>query len=236
VDTETHELIAGYALDALDDADRARAEALLATSQEARDELSSYSDIATAMATAVAGPAPAPELRERVLGAVRAEPQNVVSLDERRRRKTTPILGAVAAVAAVVAIAFGAWAASTSSDLDAARAALEREREVAAVLADPTARSVALEAGEGRLVIADDGRAVLVLDEFEQAPEGMTYEVWVAAEGPPARAGLFEGGGARDLVPVEEPVSDGSRVLVTVEESGGVDAPTSDPIVASQPA
>ena len=39
MDTETHELIAGYALDALDPADQARAKELLATSEEAREEL-----------------------------------------------------------------------------------------------------------------------------------------------------------------------------------------------------
>ena len=38
MDAEAHELIAGYALDALDEADRARAKELLATSEEAREE------------------------------------------------------------------------------------------------------------------------------------------------------------------------------------------------------
>src|SRR5262245_64811389 len=103
VDTESHELIAGYALDALDDADRARAEALLESSEEAREELRAYSDVATAMATAVSGPAPPHELRERILGAVRAEPQHVVSLDERRRARAGPVLAGCAALAACAA-------------------------------------------------------------------------------------------------------------------------------------
>ncbi len=42
MDAETHELIAGYALDALDAADRARAEELFERSEEAREELRSY--------------------------------------------------------------------------------------------------------------------------------------------------------------------------------------------------
>jgi hypothetical protein len=37
-------------------------------------------------------------------------------------------------------------------------------------------------------------------------------------------------------VPVEQTVGDGSIVMVTVENDGGVDVPTSDPIVVSQPA
>jgi anti-sigma-K factor RskA len=235
VDTESHELIAGYALDALDDADRARAEALLAFSEEARDELRAYSDVATAMATAVSGPAPVPELRERVLGAVRAEPQNVVSLDERRRSRAVPVLAACAAVAACVALVAGIWGFGVSSDLDDTRAALARERAAAAVLADPNAQSVALESGDGRLVVGGDGKAVLVVDSLAPAPPGKTYELWVSDGGAPVPAGVFSGAGDRDVVPVDQPVETGSVVLVTVEPEGGVDAPTTKPIVASQP-
>jgi anti-sigma-K factor RskA len=235
VDTESHELIAGYALDALDDADRARAEALLASSEEARDELRAYSDVATAMATAAAGPAPPPELRQRVLDAVHDEPQNVVSLDERRRSRAVPVLAVAAALAACAAIAAGVWGASVSSDLDDTRAALAQQRAAATVLADPDAESVALESGDGRLVVGGEGSAVLVLDSLGPAPPGKTYELWVSAGGAPVPAGLFGGGGERDVVPVEQRVEPGSVVLVTVEDAGGVDAPTSDPIVASQP-
>jgi anti-sigma-K factor RskA len=235
VDTESHELIAGYALDALDDADRARAEALLASSDEAREELRAYSDVATAMATAVSGPAPAPELRERVLAAVRAEPQNVVSLDERRRSRAVPVLAACAAVAACAALVAGIWGFGVSSDLDDTRAALARERAAAAVLADPNAQSVALESGDGRLVVGGDGKAVLVVDSLAPAPPGKTYELWVSGGGAPVPAGVFSGAGDRDVVPVDQPVDTGSVVLVTVEPEGGVDAPTTQPIIASQP-
>ena len=104
------------------------------------------------------------------------------------------------------------------------------------MLSDPDARTVDLETGDGRLVVGEDGAAVLVLDGMEPAPSGKTYEVWVSNDGVPVRAGVFDGAGARDVVPVEQTVAPGSVVLVTVEHAGGVDAPTSDPIVASQPA
>ena len=235
MDTESHELIAGYALDALDDDERARAEALLASSEEAREELRAYSDVATAMATAVSGPAPPAELRERVLEAVRAEPQNVVSLEERRRSRVTPVLAVAAAIAACAAIVAGIWGASVSSDLDDTRAALAQQRAAAAVLADPDAQTVALESGDGRLVVGGDGKAVLVVDSLAQAPAGKTYELWVSDGGAPVRAGTFGGGGDRDVVPVQQSVESGSVVLVTVEDAGGVDAPTTQPIIASHP-
>jgi anti-sigma-K factor RskA len=237
MDAESHELIAGYALDALDEADRARAKELLATSEEAREELRSLTEVAAAMATAVAGPSPRPDLRDRILDAARAEPQNVVSLDAHRRSRALPVVGAVAAIAACAALVLGLWGASASRDRDDARAALERAQAAGAVLSDPDAQTVELQEGDGRLVVDGEGGAVLVVNGLGPAPEGKTYELWVSEHGAaPVPAGLFDGGDARDVVPVEGTVDSGSVVLVTVEPRGGVDAPTSDPIVASQPA
>jgi anti-sigma-K factor RskA len=234
MDAEARELIAGYALDALEPGDRARAEELLERSDEARAELRAFTETTAAMATATAGPAPAPALRERILDAARSERQTVVPLASRRRTRLVPALGAAAALAAAAAVALAIWGASVSSDLDDSRAALAQARAAAAVLADPDARSVSLEQGDGRLVVADDD-AVLVLNSLDAAPAGKTYEVWVLDGDTPARAGLFPGGEARNVVPVDVPVGPGAQVLVTLERSGGVDAPTSTPIVASQP-
>ena len=236
MDAETHELIAGYALDALDADDEARVRELLATSEEAREELRALSEVAAAMATATSGPTPRPELRGRILEAARAEPPTVVSLEGYRRSRAVTALAATAALAAVAALALGIWGAGASRDLDDARAALVRQQAATTVLSDPDARAVDLETGDGRLVVGEDGSAVLVLSSMGPAPDGKTYEVWVANDGVPVRAGLFDGAGERDVVPVEQTVGDGSVVMVTVENDGGVDAPTSDPIVVSQPA
>ena len=146
------------------------------------------------------------------------------------------MLGAAAAVAAVLALAVGLWATQLSGDLDDARLALERERQAAAVLADPGARTVSLEAGEGRLVVDDDGRAVLVLDGLDPAPPGKTYELWIIEGENAAPAGLFPGQEGRDWVGLDGTVELGDVVAVTLEEAGGVEVSTNDPIVASAPA
>lgn len=236
MDAETHELIAGYALDALDPDDTARVKRLLEASEEAREELRALSEVAAAMATATSGPTPRPELRERILETARAERETVVSLEARRRSRLVPLLGAAAALAAVIAVALGLWGAGAARERDDARVALAAQQAANAVLSDPGARSVDLELGDGRLVVGDEGRSVLVLTGLEPAPAGKTYEVWVSDGGTPVPAGLFEGTSGRDVVVVDGTVDDGSRVLVTVEQRGGVDAPTSQPIVASQPA
>ena len=48
-------------------------------------------------------------------------------------------------------------------------------------------------------------------------------------------AGLFPGSDGRDVALVDETVDAGEVVLVTIENAGGVEAPTSEPIVGTMP-
>jgi anti-sigma-K factor RskA len=222
-----HELTAAYALDALEPDERRAYEDHLAGCAPCQEELASFGEVTGALAVAASGPAPRPELRERVLAAAPAERQVVVPF-ERKSRRTAPVLAGLAAVAAVVAIALGLWATLLSSDLDEARSALD-------VLADPDARTVSLQTGSGRLVVDPDGRAVLVLDGLDEAPSGKTYEVWVIEDGSASPAGLFSATKKGDPVDVEGTVDEGDVVAVTVEKAGGVTEPSTEPIVASEP-
>jgi anti-sigma-K factor RskA len=237
METGIHELTAAYALDALDPEERRAYEEHLPGCPSCQEELAGLTRATDALAIAASGPVPDPALRGRILEQARAERQVVVPFEPRRSR-LQPALVAVAAAAAIVAVAVGLWAAQLSGDLDEARSALERQRASAAVLADPDARTVSLQEGaDGRLVLTPDGDAVLVVDDLGPAPAGKTYELWVVPEGgTPAPAGTFPGRDGRDIVSVDEPVEAGQVVLVTVEEAGGVDAPTSDPILGTMPA
>jgi anti-sigma-K factor RskA len=233
-----HELTAGYALDALDADERAAYEAHLAGCEQCQTELESFWSTTEALAVATSGPAPSDALRERILADVRAEPQVVVPFEPRRRR-LVQVLGAAAAVAAVLALAVGLWALHLSSQLDDSRSALDRARANATVLADPESQTVALQVGTGKLVVDPNGQSVLVLDGIDPAPAGKTYEVWIMPNGDVAqagRAGLFPGREGTEIVGVDGVVGTGDVVGVTLEPSGGVDAPTTSPIVASEPA
>jgi anti-sigma-K factor RskA len=213
---DDHDLTAAYALDALDAPERARYEAHLATCERCREELQGFWRVSGSLAHAAGGPAPRPELRDRILAAAREERPNVVPLRPRRTR----LLPAVAAVAAVALLAVGAWGVSVSRELD------DAER-LTAVLGDPDARTVASSEGHANLVVTPDGDAALVVRALAPAPEGKDYEIWVLEDGVPQRAGLFEQPGPTLLT---RPVHQGQTVAVTLEPDGGVDAPTGEPL------
>jgi anti-sigma factor RsiW len=213
---DDHDLTAAYALDALDREERARFESHLAGCERCREELQGFWRVSGALAHAAGGPAPPPQLRERILATARAERPNVVPL----RPRTSRALAAVAAVAAVVAVAVGAWGVSVSGELD------DAQRELA-VLGHPEARTYAAEGGAADLVVAPGGEAALVVRTLPPAPSGRDYEIWVLDGRVPRRAGLFERPGVALLT---RPVERGQTVAVTLEQDGGVDAPTTDPL------
>ena len=111
------------------------------------------------------------------------------------------------------------WAASLHNSLSDSRAAVS-------VLGDPASRHLPVGGSRGELVVAPSGQAVLAV-RLPKLPSGKTYEAWIAD---PAvkRAGQFDG--ATFTLPRH--VSRGAQVMVTVERSGGVDAPTSKPLLA----
>jgi anti-sigma factor RsiW len=213
---DLHELSALYALDVLDADGRARFEEHLADCEQCRGELASLRDTASSLAF-VPGPPPPAELRDRILERARAEPTNVVSLAARRSLATS-VAAALAVAATAAAVGLGIWAATLHHSL-------AQERSATRVLRDPNARRIDVPGKPGQLVVAPSGEAVLSVS-LPSAPKGKTYEAWVA--NPSVHpAGLFRGG----LVKLTLPVRHGTQVMVTLERSGGVDAPTQQPLL-----
>ena len=79
---------------------------------------------------------------------------------------------------------------------------------------------------------------MLVLAGLDPAPAGKTYEMWIVPGGnidDANRAGSSPAATAPRSSRVEGTVGAGDVVAVTIEDAGGVDAPTTAPIVASDP-
>jgi anti-sigma factor RsiW len=230
-----HELTAGYALDALEPEERDAYEEHLAGCDSCQEELAAFWEVTGALAIATAGPAPSAGLRERILSEARAESQNVIPFESRRRR-LAPVLGAATAIAAAVAIGLGIYSLVLGNRLDDSRAALAEQRSAASVLADPTARTVDLHSGDGRVIVTGDGAAVLVLDAAKPLPSGKTYVTWVIrADRRPQPAGAFEPTDGKAVVKIDRPVPDNSVVGVTIEKNGNVTVPTLPMVAASGP-
>jgi anti-sigma-K factor RskA len=216
-----HELSAAYALHALDPSDESAFEEHLVRCDRCRKEVSSFQEVAAALAYDVEAPAPSPALKERILERARSERENVVPF---RRRWTLPVAAAAAVAASLAAVGLGVWGARLSSQLDEQRA---QNRSAAEVFALAGAR--------GSLIVTPSGEAALVVRKLAPAPAGKTYEAWVIDGGMPKPAGTFPGGEPTAFV-LTQPVPAGAVVAVTLEVAGGVDQPTGDPLFTAKSA
>lgn len=230
---ELHDLVAPYALDALDEAERQAFERHLAECDRCRGQLAELQEAASALAYAAEGPEPPPALRERILEAARENGgARVVQLP--KRRWLLPAAATAAAVAAVAAIAVGLWAASLAKDLDRERDARRAEAKAIALLAGNAERRP-LTGGRGALLLSADGTAALVACDLATAPRGKAYEAWVIRNSP-RPAGLFRGGDDCDVKILTRPVPRDATVAVTLEGEDGAEMPTTPVLFAARPA
>lgn len=233
--TEIHELSAAYALDALGPEELAEFEAHLAHCTECRENVAAFQETVAELAYDVDAPAPPPALRNRVLADAHREQPKVVALP--RRRWAFPIAAAAAFAAGCVALGLAFWGADLANQLDEQQTANHRLDELVVALTDPNAERIPLEGADGILVVDDESsEGWVLLNGLEEAPDGKTYEAWVIEDGNAVAAGLFSGGDDRTVVPLTVPVPDSAIVAVTVEEAGGVEQPTQDPIFVSEQA
>lgn len=209
-----HELVAAYALDALDAAEERAFEAHLARCESCQEELAAFAATVDSLAYSVPAAEPPTALRSRILTAARAQQSNVVSV---RPRWAVPAL-AVAAVASCVAIGLGTWIGVHAH-------------------AGPSASALHTlplrGAAGGSLVVAKDGSAALVLSGLPPAPAGKTYEAWVIRGQTALPAGLFNTASGSATVRLGRRVGRGSLVGVTLERSGGASKPSEPPLVTS---
>jgi anti-sigma-K factor RskA len=209
IQPELHDLAAAYALDALDPEERWTFEQHLYSCERCREEVAALRETAAELAYVPEGPAPPPQLRERILREARAGRSTEVV--PRRRRWLFPATAVAAVAATFAAVGFAVWGISAQDNAPV-------EQQV-----------VPLDGAPGNLIVAgDEGTLVVCLD---QAPSGKTYEAWVIEGDTPRRAGLFAGG-CRS-VQLQEPVASGNTVAVTLEDEGGVDSPTTDPLLSA---
>jgi anti-sigma-K factor RskA len=207
IQPELHDLAAAYVLDALDPEERWTYEQHLYSCERCREEVAALRETAAELAYVPEGPAPPPQLRERILREARGT--RAAEAPPRRKRWLFPATAVAAVAATFAAVGFAVWGISKDAPV---------EQQV-----------VPLNGAPGNLIVAgDEGTLVVCLD---QTPSGKTYEAWVIEGDTPRPAGLFAGG-CRS-VQLQEPVASGDVVAVTLEDEGGVDSPTTDPLLSA---
>ncbi len=143
--------------------------------------------------------------------------------------------------AVLVIAALGAWNLSLMSSANAAnqRAGQLREAIVASTSADATVArlqgSGPAAGATGFAAFPADGPGSIVIRGLEPAPAGRTYQAWYLEGGEPRSAGLVQvGEDGIALLTGLQPGGPLDQVALTLEPAGGVQAPTSDPIVAGE--
>ncbi|MEX5633583.1 anti-sigma factor [Parafrankia sp. FMc2] len=233
---EAHTLIGAYALDAVDDTDRAEIEAHLAACPECAAELAELRAVAGVLGGAVPRTPPAP-LRAAVLREIAATRQLPPTLSgQRRRGQRRPLAVAIAASAAAV-IALVALGVVTGVTIDQRRQLTEVRAEAAdlsAVTSELAARTAQPMTGGGNLaVVAAADRVFVDIRDLPPLPAGRVYQLWAADAKGVQSAGIVAGNAGRStqFMTVRKEVT---SIKVTVEPSGGSTQPTGA-VLASAP-
>jgi len=226
-----------YLLRALPQPEHERFEAHLATCARCRADVDALLVVADALPSAAPPVEPSPELKDRIMQAVRSEaelleaagPQaDVVAPPTRRRRSRSRWLGALysrpalAGGMAALALIAGAGAGY------ALRGGDQETRTVRASVEQGVAPG-----GAAKLVV-DDGDATLRLARMPQPTRGRVWQVWIKRprRAPEPTDALFKvrrDGTATVAVPGE--LGGAEAVLVTSEPDGGSQVPTRQPAV-----
>lgn len=231
---DVHALVGAYAVDALDDLERAAFERHLSGCEDCQAEVASLQEAASMLAETIEVEPPA-ALRDRVLAGIATvrplppvTPEPLVT--ETRTRPRRFRLAALAAAAAVVAMVgvggtvWHPWTDESSQTVNNADAVLSA--------ADAKSTSLDFDGGASATVTHSDsvGKAVIVTHKMPPPPDGMVYQLWLDQPS----SGMVSAG----VMPIkadQEVLLDGDAATalaagITIEPEGGSDHPTSEPI------
>ena len=250
----SHDLIAAYALDAVDEIERAQFERHLAGCDACRAELVELRQATAAMAVAQTERPPA-HLRDDVLQRVgnisqevresrRPAPRRATSVGRSSRlrqqasRHVRELALAAAALVAVVAVGVNVLAPRPSPIDEVRTAALagdttEVDRLLEMFGDELVVHDTTTDTGSSARVVRGDDGTVLITDGLPELPTDRVYQAWLIDDEGARPAGLL--GREADPVGEVDAVDSGVQaVAVSVEPAGGSEQP-SDQVVLTIP-
>jgi len=254
----THEdykaMLHAHALSALDAEDARALNQHLAECDECRSELADWESTAASLALGVNPAEPSPQVRDRIMNAVRNEKQasRVVPMPQQSRRAVWASFGQVGAIAAAVACLvlilwlIVMWQQNRSlhrqidllsSEIRYTQQEARRANEFVNILSSPGAKVAELQgSGQGagataQFVYDRSGRAMLMANNLPPAPAGKEYQLWfIVGKNPPIPGGTFapdDVGRGELFDQVPDQALESAVFAVTLEQAGGATAPTS---------
>jgi anti-sigma-K factor RskA len=261
MDEQLHLLTGAYALNALDDDERAAFERHALFNEDSREEVRGLSETAALLAYGTPAVAPPPELKDKVMSSIRNTrqlPVHAVVTDLGDRRKagetgagrakaapgsTTAVrwLGAAAGILLVTAAALGGWAVGLANDQARTeqhlQALADQQADVLSVLMARDSKVIPGRLPDGAVVniavSAQSGKAAVITEGLPALAEDRTYELWLISDEGAMPAGLIEATGQTSMNMLED-ISGATHVGLTVEPAGGSPQPTTDPILLQE--
>ncbi|MFG6504434.1 anti-sigma factor domain-containing protein [Microbacterium sp. P05] len=254
-ETTFAELAAGYALNALSDADRDAFETALAAHPEWAAYLQADSDTVLLLSDSVAPVMPPAPVRSALLARIASTPQTPdaasqpAAIDEEDYAAagpapvvpTTTRAGAgmrrrwftlAASIVVVLALGVGTVVIGQQLARPAAVVALDQIQDA------PDAASATVELTDGGAATlhwsASLGDAVLVSDGLPSLASDETFELWLVRDDAAIAAGTFTTDDGSAMAALAADYQSGDIIAVTVEPAGGAPegVPTSEPILA----
>lgn len=233
---DLHTLTGAYAIDALDQEERAAFEAHLEECESCAEEVTGLQATGAALGMAEVL-TPSESFGRRLMAQVRATRQQPPLAGSqtgqvlpmlRRARTTSRALLAVAAALAVVAGSLGAVAVQAQRRADTMQQAAS---DVASVLAASDALTVAAQGQQGSsaraIMSRSKGSVVFVGQSLPDVGSGHVLQLWVLGEGNPRSVGVLRA----DAPIVAHRVKPGLRLGVTVEPAGGSKQPSGSTVM-----
>jgi len=195
---ELDELLAVYALDAVDDDERAQLDAWVARTPRARRDVDELRETASMLTSTIGVDDDVPtDLWSRIESHLSEPPPPlrlapVRELHEKRRerpRRRTWLLGIAAALVLVIAVGIGIVEVNRNADQDTRLDAIETHMHDNAMTSaakdaamEPGARVAQLTSDDGtvmaNIVTTADGRGYVMVDKLPKLRAGQTYQLW----------------------------------------------------------